>query len=94
MYIPTNYNDKIRFIICYKRFKTLNVVDNNNSFPHKNIMDKKNKVIYQFKYPLGECISDNKKTIIYIGYTSTKLSKKFTVHLSDSGSICQNLKKS
>ena len=31
----------------------------NNSFPPTKIMKKKTYVIYQFKCPLGECISDN-----------------------------------
>ena len=35
----------------------------------------------------------NTKTISYIGYTTTKLSRKLTVHLSDSNNMCQYLKK-
>ena len=54
---------------------------------------EKNNVIYQFKCPLGEYTSDYKKSICYIGYTTTKLSRRFTLHLSDSSSICQHLKK-
>ena len=56
-------------------------------------MGKKNNVIYQFKCPLGECISDNEKSLNYIGYTTTKLTRRLTLHLSDSSSICQYLKK-
>ena len=85
----TDNNNKISFIIYYKKFKTLNLVVNNNSFPPTKIMEKTN-VIYQFKFPLGECISDNKKSMSYIGYTMTKLSRRFTLHLSDSSSICQH----
>ena len=31
---PTDNKNKIRFIIYYKKIKTLNLVVNNNSFPH------------------------------------------------------------
>ena len=59
-YISPTDNNEIIFIIYYKKFKTLNTVVNNNSFPPTKILEKTN-VIYQFKCPLGECISDNKK---------------------------------
>ena len=58
---PTDNNNKIRFIIYNKILKALNSVVNNNSFPLTKLMEKTN-VIYQFRCPLGECISDNKKT--------------------------------
>ena len=58
-YISSTDNNKVRFIIYYKKFKTLDLVVNNNSFPPKKIMEK-NNVIYQFKCPLGEFISDKK----------------------------------
>ena len=88
---PTDKNNKIRFIIYNKKFKAFSLVFN-NSFPPTKILEKKNNVIYQFKCPLGESISDNKKNI-YIGYTTTKLSRRLSLHLSDSSSICQHLKK-
>ena len=50
----------------------------------------KKNVIYQFKCPLGECISDNNN--IYVGLTSTTLSSRLTMHLSDTSSIAQHLK--
>ena len=57
---PTDNNDKIRFIIYYKKFKKLNLVVDNNSFPPTKIIEKTN-VIYQFKCPLGEWITKNLK---------------------------------
>ena len=36
------------------------------------------------------CISDNNN--IYVGLTSTTLSRKLTMHLSDTSSIAQHLK--
>ena len=53
---------------------------------------KKNNVIYKFKCPLGDCISDNNNNI-YVGLTSTTLSRRLTMHLSDTSSIAQRLKK-
>ena len=42
---------------------------------------KKINVIYQFKCPLGDCISENNN--IYVSLTSTTLSRRHTKHLSD-----------
>ena len=51
---------------------------------------KKANIIYQFKCPLGDCISENNT---YVGLTSTTLSRRPTMHLSDTSSIAQHLKK-
>ena len=48
-------------------------------------------VTYKFKCPLGDCISDNNN--IYVGLTSPTLSRRLTMHLSDTSSIAQHLKK-
>ena len=63
---PIDNNNRIRFIIYYKKFRTFNLVVNNNYFPFTKIIEKKNSVINQFKFPLGECISDNKNKIVLI----------------------------
>ena len=62
----------------------------NNSTPSFWVLQKTN-VIYQFKYPLGDFISD--KNNIYVSLTSTTLSRRLTMHLSDKSSIAQHLKK-
>ena len=49
-------------------------------------------VIYKFKCPLGDCISDNNNNV-YVGLTSTTLLRRLTMHLSDTSSIAQHLKK-
>ena len=54
-------------------------------------MLQKTNVIYKFKCPLGDCISDNNN--IYVRLTSTTLSRRLTMHLSDTSSIAQHLKK-
>ena len=51
----------------------------------------KKNITYQFKYPLGDCISENNN--IYVSLTSTTLLRRLTMHLSDTSSIAQRLKK-
>ena len=71
-------------------YKTSNLVIRNNSSPSIVVLQK-NNVIYKFKCPLGDCISDNNN--VYVGLTSTTLSRRLTMHLSDTSSIAQYLKK-
>ena len=68
--LPTDPNKKIKLIIYYNKFKTSNLVIRNNSSPSIGVLQKTN-VIYKFKGPLGDCISDNDN--IYVGLTSTTL---------------------
>ena len=88
--LPTDPNKKIKLIIYYNKFKTSNLVIRNNSSPSIGVLQKTN-VIYKFKCPLGDCISDNNN--IYVGLTSNTLSRRLTMHLSDTSSIAQHLKK-
>ena len=88
--LPTDPNKKIKLVIYYNKFKTSNLVIRNNSSPSIGVLQKTN-VIYKFKCPLGDCISDNNN--IYVGLTSTSLSRRLTMHLSDTSSIAQHLKK-
>ena len=83
--LPTDPNEKIN----YNKFKTYNLVIKNNSSPSIGVSQKTN-IIYQFKCPLGDCISENNN--IYVGLTSTTLSRRLTMHLSDTSSIAQHLK--
>ena len=53
----TDPNKKIKLIIHYK-FKTSNLVIKNNSSSSIGVLQKIN-VIYKFKCPLGDCISNN-----------------------------------
>ena len=88
--LPTDPNKKIKLIIYYNKFKTSNLVIRNNSSPSIGVLQKTN-VIYKFKCPLRDCISDNNN--IHVGLTSTTLSWRLTMHLSDTSSIAQHLKK-
>ena len=87
--LATDPYKKIKLIIYYNKFKTSNLVIRNNSTPSIGVLQK-NNVISQFKCPLGDCISDNDN--IYVGLTSTTLSRRLTMHLSDTSSIAQPLK--
>ena len=49
---------------------------------------KKNNVIYDFKFPLGDCISENNN--IYGSLTSITLSRRLTMHVSDTSPIAQH----
>ena len=69
--LPTDLNKKIKHIIYFNKFKTSNLVIRNNSSPAIGVLQKTN-VIYKFKRPLGDCISDNKSN--FRGYLIPKLS--------------------
>ena len=56
--LPTDPNKNIKLIIYYNKFETCNLVINNNSSPLIGVLQKTN-IIYQFKCPLGDCISEN-----------------------------------
>ena len=86
----TDPNKEIKLIIYYNKFKTTNFVIKNNSFPLIGVLQKTN-VIYQFKCPLGDCISENNN--IYVGLTSTTQLRRLTMQLSDNSSIALHLKK-
>ena len=74
--LPTDPNKKIKLVIYYK-FKTSNLVIRNNSSPSIGVLQKTN-VIYKFKCPLGDCISDNNN--IYVGLTSTTTENSHRQH--------------
>ena len=86
--LPACPNEKIKLIIYYNKFKTSNLVIKNNSLIK---VLQKNNIIYQFRCPLEDCFSENNN--IYIGLTSTTLLRRLTMHLSDTSSIAQHLKK-
>ena len=87
--LPTDPYKKMK-LIYYNKFKTSNLVIRNNSSPSIRVLQKTN-VIYQFKCPLGDWISDNNN--IYVSSTSTPLSRRHTMLLSNTSSIAQHLKK-
>ena len=70
--LPTDSSKKEIYHNKYNKFKTSNLVINNNSSPLDWILQKTN-VIYQFECPLRNCISENNN--IYVGLTSTTQSR-------------------
>ena len=82
--LPLILIKKIELTIYYNKFKTSNLVIKNNSSPLIGVLQK-NNFIYQFKFPLGDCISENNN--IYVGLTATTLSRRLTMHLTDTSSI-------
>ena len=74
---------KIKLIVYYKKFKTSKLIIKNNSSPSIAPLQKTN-VVYLFK------CNSNKNT--YIGVTTTTLSRRLTMHLTDNSSIAQHLK--
>ena len=88
--LPTNPKKKKKLIIYYDKFKTSSLVIKNNSSPSIGVLQKTN-IIYQSKCPLGDCISENNN--IYVSLTSTTQLRRLTMHLSDTSSIAQHLKK-
>ena len=86
-----------KFDICLLTGCTLfillvNIFDHTfNLFINNIFYLQKTNVIYKFKCPLGDCISDNND--IYVGLTSINLSRRLTMHLSDTSSIAQHLKR-
>ena len=56
--LPTDSNKKKIKLIYYNKFKTSNLVIKNNSSPSIGVLQKTN-IIYQFKCPLEDCISEN-----------------------------------
>ena len=64
--LSTDPDKKIK-LIYYNKFKTSNLVINNNSSPSIGVLQKTN-VVYQFKCTLGDCTPENNS--IYVGLTS------------------------
>ena len=78
-------------MIYYNNFKTSNLIIYNNSSLSIDVLQKNKNVIYQFKCPFGDGISE--KENIYIRLISTTLLRQLTMHLSDTSSIAQHLRK-
>ena len=81
--LPTDPTKKVRLIIYYNKFKTSNLIISNNLSPSTELLDRTNG-IYMFKCPLRDCVS---KENMYVGLTTTTLSRLLTMHLNDSSSI-------
>ena len=86
IYVHLSYN---YYEINNKKFKTSNLIISNKSSPSRELLDRTN-VVYIFKCPLGDCVSNENNT--YVGLTTTTLSRRLTNHLNVSSSITLHLK--
>ena len=86
----TDPTKKIKLIIYYNKLKTSNLIISYNTSPSSDLLDRTN-IVYMFKCPLGDCVS-KKKNNVYVGLTTTTLSRRLTMHLNDSSSIALHLK--
>ena len=76
--IPSDPEDSLKLIIYYKSPKTSSLVMNNNL--SKDTSDlKATNVVYEFSCPIGDCARRSNSS--YIGYTTTSLSRRLTMHL-------------
>ena len=86
---PVNQTSKIDFIIYYRKFKTANIILNNNPSKKTEKVAQTN-LVYEFTCPIGICDSD---TNSHIGYTTTLLSRRLSCHLSRQSTIKTHLEK-
>ena len=73
-----NNNDKLDLIIYYKNPKTAQLIMTNNT--NKKTQLNTNNVIYQFTCPNEDCML---RSTNYIGSTTTTLSRRLTMHLTN-----------
>lgn len=71
----------MKSIIYYTKYNTNNLIICSKSSTRTDVLHKTN-IIYQSKCPLRECISDRKRNI-YDGYTTTTLTRRLTLHMSN-----------
>ena len=76
--IPSDPKNKIKLIVYYKSPRTSDLIMNNN-LSKENSLLKANNVVYEFKCTVGDCARRSNST--YIGYTTTSLSRRLTMHL-------------
>ena len=82
---PIEKQKQIKFIIYYTRFKSSNFIVKNNTNSAKILLNQTN-VVYKFICLFRKCLPKNKNNI-YIGYTTTTLSRRLTYHLSENSAI-------
>lgn len=86
--IPSDPQRSLKLIIYYRSPRTSNLVMINNLSKDTSILKAKN-VVYEFKCPIGDCARRSNST--YIGYTTTSLSRRLTMHLQ-TGAPKQHIK--
>ena len=77
-----------KLIVCYRKFNTTDLAIYNNFSPSTSYLSTTN-VVHQFEYPVEECLLNK---VIPTPAWQQWLSKRLTLHLSDTSSISQHLK--
>ena len=80
-----NPDEKLKLTIYYKSFTTTNLVCKNNQRPNPPPLQQ-NNVIYEYNCSTGDC---ERLQCSYIGFTTTTLSRRLTMHLQH-GAIKQH----
>ena len=83
----TDPNKRIKLIVYFNELENLDI--NNDSSPSIRVLQNIN-IFLSFKYLLGYYITEN--NYIYFGLTSTTLSIRLSIRLSDITSRAQDLK--
>ena len=74
--------DKIKLIIYYKSQTVTNLVMRNNQAPATPELQQ-NNLIYEYNCTLGDC--EHLSNASYVGFTTTSLSRRITMHLQSGG---------
>ena len=77
---PILPDQRLRLKIYYKTPRTSSLIMRNN--PQATTTLQETNVVYRFKCSTGDCATRN---VYYIGYTTTSLSRRLTMHLQDGG---------
>ena len=78
----TNPEDRIKLTIFYRSPTTASLIMKNNSTCDKTSL-KQSNIVYHFKRTKGDCALLPKSG--YIGFTTTSLSRRLTLHLQSGG---------
>ena len=77
--IPNNNDARLQFIIFYKSMKTSNLILKNNPASQPPELQRSH-LVYEYTCKQGNCEALPSS---YIGMTTTKLSRRLTLHLND-----------
>ena len=79
---PIQQSSSLKLTVYYKSPKVSNLVMKNNLSKDPSPL-KATNVVYQFKCTHGDCARQHNCT--YIGYTTTTLGRRLTMHLQEGG---------
>ena len=77
-----NPGDQLKLIIYYRNPTTRSLLMNNNPSRDKSML-KQSNVIYSYRCTIGDCAL--RPSCKYIGFTTTSLSRRLTMHIQNGG---------